>query len=145
MMTRPIVDERTLAGYLIGPTELRARELAIQGGQPLVRFADIEEHVVDPDTGLTLRCDLTLRSDLSPLISCEMKRPEVMTVDDPKLIVDAQNKAVGRGLTYFLTCNIGQVAVWRTAMGPRQTTPVLTRDLAPKLSESYYAQARREE
>ncbi|MEO3757304.1 N-6 DNA methylase [Mycobacterium sp. B14F4] len=144
-MARPIVDERTLAGYLIGPTELRARELSVQGGQPLIRFADIEEHVVDPQTGVTLRCDLTLRSDLSALISCEMKRPEVMGVDDPKLIADAQSKAVGRGLTYFLTCNIRHVAVWRTSVGARQTTPVAIYDLAPDLSESYYAQPRREE
>ena len=144
-MARPIVDERTLAGYLIGPTEQRARELALAGFEPLIRFADVEEHAVDPVSGVTRRCDLTLRSGLSALISSEMKRPEVMAVDDPVLVADAHRKAVGRGMPYFITCNVREVAVWRTAVGSRQTEPVLRRDLAPGLSESYYAQLRREE
>ena len=144
-MARPIVDERTLAGYLIGPTEQRAREREIEGLTTLIRFADVEEHAVDPDSGVTRRCDLTLRSGLFALVSAEMKRPEVMAVDDPALIADAYRKAVGRGMTYFITCNVREAAVWKTAVGSRQADPVLRRDIAPGLSESYYAQQRREE
>jgi len=78
VLPRDIIDERTLAGYLIGPTEQRAREVALGGAQALIRFADIEEHVVDPTSRATLRCDLTLRSHRRPLVSAELKRPEVM-------------------------------------------------------------------
>jgi len=143
-LDRAIVDERTLAGYLIGPTELRAREIALEGGSPFVRFADVEEHAIDPDTRRTLRCDLTLRSKQGPLVSAELKRPEVMSVDSFHLKQDAYRKAVSRGFTHFLTCNIREVALWSTEAGPYHGDPILRQYLSSEVSDSYYAPKYRE-
>jgi hypothetical protein len=88
-MARKIIDERTLAGWLGGPTENRAATLAANGGKPLVLYADVEEHVLDPATGTTKRCDLTLRGAAAPLASAEMKRPEVAQANSPALLLDS--------------------------------------------------------
>ena len=145
MPPRPSIDERTLAGYLIGPTEERAREIESSSDDPLIRYADIEEHVVDPQTRGTRRCDLTLRSADRALVSAEMKRPEVMGVRDQRLLKDAWGKAVSRGMDYFLTCNMREVAVWETRLGPAQRDPKLCCQLAPGLTHSYFARDRRPE
>lgn len=144
-MNRPIVDERTLAGYLIGPTELRAREIEVEGGSAFIRFADVEEHAIDPGTHRTLRCDLTLRTTNGALVSAELKRPEVMTVDAHSLKQDAFRKAVSRGFTHFLTCNIKEVALWSTEAGPYEPEPIIRQYLSKELSESYYAPRFRED
>jgi hypothetical protein len=140
-----ITDERTLAGWLIGPTVLRARDLEEQGVDPVIRFADVEEHVVDPASRLTKRCDLTLRGESGAVAAAEMKRPEVMQASDPHLITDAWTKAVARGLPYFLTCNFAQVMIWDTSKGELQHEPVESVDLAPGLTHSIYAPQRRGE
>ncbi|MFJ5871807.1 class I SAM-dependent DNA methyltransferase [Dietzia maris] len=144
-MKRPIVDERTLAGYLIGPTEQRARELDITGEEAFIRFADVEEHAIDPESRATLRCDLTLRSSTAPLVSAELKRPEVMAADAHELKADAHRKALNRGFPYYLTCNLRDVALWETTAGPYEQVPVIYHNLAEELSESYYAPQCREE
>jgi hypothetical protein len=84
-MPRGIIDERTLAGWLSAPTEARASSLTAAGDDPLVLYADVEEHVQDTVTRLTKRCDLTLRSKYGPVATAEMKRPEVAQVNDPAL------------------------------------------------------------
>ena len=137
-MPRGIIDERTLSGWLSAPTEARASSLTAAGDDPLVLYADVEEHVQDTATGLTKRCDLTLRSRYGPVATAEMKRPEVSQVNDPALQLDAWNKAIARGLHYFLTCNFREVAVWETAKGPNQLTPALIYELAPGLTHSSY-------
>jgi hypothetical protein len=53
-MPRGIIDERTLAGWLSAPTEARASNLMAVGEDPLVPYADVEEHVRDTATGTLL-------------------------------------------------------------------------------------------
>jgi hypothetical protein len=142
---RAITDERTLAGWLSAPTEARASRLAGSEPAPLVLYADVEEHVQDVASGLTKRCDLTLRSRSGPVATAEMKRPEVAQVDDPGLQSDAWKKAIARGLPFFLTCNFREVAVWETAKGPRQRDASIRFDLAPTLTNSSFALAHRAE
>jgi hypothetical protein len=144
-MPEHIIDERTLAGWLSAPTEARAAAMTADGLDPFVLHADVEEHVQDSATGITRRCDLTLRSKLSPVATAEMKRPEVAQVNDPYLQVDAWKKAVARGLYFYLTCNFREVAVWETAKGSNQQVPMLKRDLIPGLTHSSFAQSRRHE
>lgn len=144
-MPAQIVDERTLAGWLSAPTENRAARLQSENADALVLYADIEEHVKDPETGLTKRCDLTLRSKSGPVATAEAKRPEVADVTDPALQDDAWKKAVSRGLPLFLTCNFREVAVWMTEHGGRQLEPLLRHDLAADLRHSSNAPRRREE
>ena len=144
-MAKDIVDERTLAGWLSAPTEARSIGLEASGQAPLIYFADVEEHVQDLATGLTKRCDITLRSKTAALATAEAKRPEVADANDPRLRTDAWKKAVARGLPYFLTCNFRQVAVWETGTGPHQLNPVLQQDLAPGLTHSSSAPRRRGE
>jgi len=52
---------------------------------------------------------------------------------------------MNRGMDYFLTCDVRDVALWETRLGPRQTSPKSSHTLAPGLSHSYHAQARRQE
>ncbi|AWL33601.1 N-6 DNA methylase [Streptomyces anulatus] len=142
---KTIVDERTLAGWFSAPTEARAARLSSDGKDPVFFHADVEEHVQDPQTGVTKRCDVTLRSRTRPLATVEMKRPEVAAADSPDLQSDSWSKAVGRGLPYFLTANFEQVLVWETIKGPNQKTPLIRFTLAAGLSHSSFAPQRRAE
>jgi hypothetical protein len=144
----PIIDERTLAGWLSGPTERRAaviRASATAAPDVLVEHADVEEHVLDPLTGTTRRCDVTLRDERRALLSAEIKRPEVASVDDPALIADAHQKALHRGLEFYATCNMAEVALWATRAGSHPAGPLLRLALAPGLTHSSQARARRSE
>lgn len=145
LVPQEIVDERTLAGWLSSPTEARAMRMQGAGAEPLIVFADIEEHTKDPSTGVTKRCDLTLRSASAPVATAEAKRPEVAGVADPALQQDAWKKAVSRGLPLFITCNFREVAVWVTGEGHNQQTPLIRHDLAPNLTHSSFAPHRRAE
>ncbi|MBP8536393.1 class I SAM-dependent DNA methyltransferase [Streptomyces sp. MK37H] len=140
---RSIVDERTLAGWFSSPTESRAVRLAAEGKKPVFFYADVEEHVQDPQTGVTKRCDVTLRSRTRPIATVEMKRPEVAAADSPALQNDSWSKAVGRGLPYFLTANFREILVWETSKGPDQRTPLIQFTLAPGLTHSSIAPKRR--
>ncbi|MET8225342.1 N-6 DNA methylase [Streptomyces sp. NPDC005301] len=142
---RNIVDERTLAGWFSAPTEARAARLVAEEKDPVFFHADVEEHVQDPETGVTKRCDVTLRSRTRPLATVEMKRPEVAAADSPMLQEDSWSKAVGRGLPYFLTANFEEILVWETAKGNNQTTPLIRFVLAPQLGHSSHAPQRRAE
>jgi hypothetical protein len=144
-MAASIIDERTLAGWLSGPTEARASDIASKGEEPLILYADVEEHVKDASSGATKRCDLTLRGKHGPVATAEMKRPEIAQVNDPALQLDAWKKAIARGLQYFLTCNFSEVAVWETAKGSNQLTAKLTYHLAPGMKRSSNALSRRNE
>ncbi|MFD8152150.1 Eco57I restriction-modification methylase domain-containing protein [Streptomyces sp. NPDC059720] len=142
---RTIVDERTLAGWFSSPTEARATRLLAENKEPVFFHADVEEHVQDPETGVTKRCDVTLRSRTHPIATVEMKRPEVAAADSPSLQNDSWSKAVGRGLPYFLTANFREILVWETSKGPDQTRPLLRFTLAADLSHSSFAPKRRAE
>lgn len=144
-MVTGIIDERTLAGWLSAPTEARAASVTATGADPLVLYADVEEHVRDVASGLTKRCDLTLRSKSGPLATAEMKRPEVAQANSPALQLDAWKKAVARGLHFFLTCNFREVAAWETEKGPYQQQPRLLIQLVPGLRHSSFALSRRNE
>lgn len=145
LVPQPIVDERTLAGWLSAPTEGRALRMQDAGTEVLIAYADIEEHVKDPQTGVTKRCDLTLRSKVAPVVTAEAKRPEIADVTDPALQQDAWKKAVSRGLPLFLTCNFREVAAWVTEDGFNQQVPLLRHDLVPGLTHSSFAPHRRAE
>ncbi|MCG7205152.1 Eco57I restriction-modification methylase domain-containing protein [Streptomyces arenae] len=142
---KTIVDERTLAGWLSSPTEARAARLLEEDKEPVFFHADVEEHVQDPETGVTKRCDVTLRSRTHPIATVEMKRPEVAAADSPALQSDSWSKAVGRGLPYFLTANFREILVWETAKGPDQSRPLIRYTLAADLSHSSFAPKRRAE
>jgi N-6 DNA methylase len=144
-MAARIIDERTLAGWLSAPTEARAKDLASNGQDPLIFFADVEEHVLHPETGTSIRCDLTLRSKISALVNAEMKRPEVADASSPALQLDAWRKAVSRGTLFFITCNFRDVYLWETAKGANQIEPRLKVELAPGLMRSADAMKRRGE
>jgi tRNA1(Val) A37 N6-methylase TrmN6 len=143
--TRVIIDERTLAAWLGTPTALRANRLRLAGEAVLIEHADVEEHVLDPSTGSVKRCDVTMRSTTTALLSAELKRPEVAAYNHPGLLRDAWAKAVGRGLHYYATCDMRTVALWRTSAGPVQMTPVEKVDLAPGLMHSSAARQARVE
>jgi hypothetical protein len=140
----PSIDERTLAAWLSAPTEKRAETRRADGETPLIQRADVEEHVLDPATGRTKRCDVTLRNGL-PLLSAEMKRPEVADVDDPALIEDAYKKAIDRGFDLYMTCNFVEVALWWVSDGPTPEKPLDRAVLASGLRDSSGARARRRE
>lgn len=142
--SRRILDERTLAAWFSAPTEQRAARARAEGLSPKTLYADVEEHVLDV-TGNTRRCDVTLRDAIRPILTVEMKRPEVADVDQPILTEDAYAKAVGRGLPLFATCNFAEVALWRTVDGPQPRQHVARLPLAPGLAHSSGAPARRQE
>ncbi|RZU48741.1 N-6 DNA methylase [Krasilnikovia cinnamomea] len=144
-MPGKITDERTLAGWLSAPTHSRASLASSTGKTPLILFADVEEHVLDVETGTTKRCDLTLRGDRGPLASAEMKRPEVTQANNPALLHDSWKKAIARGLPYFLTCNFAQVLAWETARGPISAKPVMSYTLAQGFKHSSSAASYRSE
>ena len=139
------VDERTLVGWLGAATSTRASRHIAQGRAPLIRYGDVEEHVLDPASGTILRCDMTLRSETRPLLSAEMKRPEVATVDSPVLTRDAHEKAQRRGAYLYATCNFTEVALWDTSDGPQPLHPVKRMDLAAGMSQSDQALRQRTE
>jgi hypothetical protein len=138
------IDERTLAAWLSAPTEKRAENRRANGETPLIQRADVEEHVLDPATGRTKRCDVTLRDGL-PLLSAEMKRPEVADVDDPVLTQDAYKKAIDRGFDLYMTCNFVEVALWSVSDGATPEKPLDRAVLAAGLRDSSGARARRRE
>jgi hypothetical protein len=142
---RPIIDERTLAAWFSAPTEQRANQMRAAELTPRILFADVEEHVPDAATGRTLRCDVTLGDGRRPLLTAEMKRPEVADVDDPALTGDAYDKALRRGLPFYATCNFAEVALWRTEDGPQPREPVERMPLAGELRHSSGAPSRRQE
>jgi len=142
---RPIIDERTLAAWFSAPTEQRANQMRAQELTPRILFADIEEHVRDAASGRTLRCDVTLRDSARPLLTVEMKRPELVAVDDPILTTDAHAKAFSRGLPLYATCNFAEVALWRTEYCSQPRLPVERMPLAGGLRHSSGAPSRRQE
>jgi len=143
-MTEPI-DERTLAGWLMEPTIRRAAEADATGARVLVRNAEMEEHVVHPSTRVVLRCDITLRGPRRPLLAAELKRPEVADIRHPDLIADAYSKALSRGFDFYATCNFAEAALWSCADGPTPAEPLHATPLAPGMTKSGQAPARRPE
>ena len=139
-----MIDERTLAGWLSGPTERRAAAATV-GTPVLIQTAELEEHVADPITGVVRRCDLTLRDQRKALLAVELKRPEVAAVTDAALIADAYGKAISRGLELYATCNFTEAALWRAEDGTRPRSPVIRRSLADGMTHSRQARARRPE
>jgi hypothetical protein len=115
------------------------------GLSPRTLYADVEEHVRDNVSGHTRRCDVTLRDFRQPLLTVEMKRPEIATVDDPILTEDAHSKALSRGQPLYATCNFTEVALWRTEDGPQPQRPVARIPLASELRHSSGAPSRRQE
>ena len=146
MPAKKIIDEGTLAGWLSTPTAMRARKRRLAGETVLIEHADVEEHVVDPVTGGVKRCDVTMRSVSTAMLSAELKRPEVAAYHHPGLMErDAWAKAVGRGLDFYAICDMRTVALWHTAGGAVQTTPVEEVELAPGLTHSSAARQVRED
>ena len=113
------------------------------GLMPKTLYADVEEHVLEGAS--TRRCDVTLRDATQPLLTVEMKRPELVDVDSPILTEDAQAKALSRGLPLYATCNFAEVALWRTEGGPQPDQPVLRMPIATGLRHSSGAPSRRQE
>ncbi|WP_285244221.1 N-6 DNA methylase [Pseudarthrobacter sp. fls2-241-R2A-127] len=132
-----ITDERTMAAWILPPTAIRAAARQ-QGDEKPARIlsAEIEEHVRDPDSGSTLRCDVTLRGKKTAVVAIEMKRPEVADVRDPVMTVDAHKKAASRGLVWYGTCNFKEIALWSTHDGPRPTSPLFVHPLVTDLTHS---------
>ena len=144
-MPPPIIDERTLAAWFSGPTEQRAEHMRAEGLVPRACFAEVEEHVLDPATGTTLRCDVTVRNGVKPILTVEMKRPELVDVESPVLTEDAHSKALTRGLPLYATSNFAEIALWRTEDGPQPPRPLERLPLAIGLWHSSAAPSRRQE
>lgn len=141
----PITDERTMAGWLAAPTESRAEARRERDEPVLIDRCEIEEHVTDPESGTTKRCDATLSSGARPIFSAELKRPEIAVIDQYSLKKDAHTKANARGLKYYATVNFREAALWRTDDGPGAAQPLVRMDLAPGLSDSSDAPRRRDD
>ncbi len=140
------VDERTIAGFFGPPTEQRASLRAAAGEVPLIEHADLEEHVLDQISGTTKRCDVTLVGHGRPLLSIELKRPEVVSsVLNSLLRRDALGKAEARGLPFYATCTVREIAVFDTESKLSQATPTLRFELVPGLTHSSQMRARRQE
>jgi hypothetical protein len=113
------LNEVTFVARLGAVTAVRASERREQGLPVLIESAGVEERQLDPVTNTWRRCDIRLNgAGGQKLASGEMKRPEVpegRDVANEALIEDARNKAVARGLPYYVTCNMADIALFAVA------------------------------
>jgi hypothetical protein len=113
------LNELTFVSHLGGVIRSRADRLALEGRTPLIAAGEIEERQVDPATGRVLRCDIRLNTAGGrKLASGEMKRPEVSEgkdVTNDVIVADARKKAIARGLPYYFTCNMAEIALFSVA------------------------------
>jgi hypothetical protein len=135
------LNEITFVGHLGTTTSLRAERLRSKGSSPLIANGEVEERQVDPETGRPLRCDIRLNAASGrKLASGEMKRPELAEgrdVTNDALVNDARRKALARGLPYYFTCNMAQVALYSVASRPGQPDQLeRVYDLAPVKNSS---------
>jgi hypothetical protein len=118
------LNEVTFVAHLGTVTGVRASELRANGFAPLIATGEVEERQIDPNTRRALRCDIRLNSSTGrKLASGEMKRPELpegRDVTNDALVEDARRKALARGLPYYFTCNMAQVALYSVAARPGQ-------------------------
>lgn len=109
-------NEITFVARLGTVTGKRAANRRANGLPVLIEAGEVEERQIDPATGRSLRCDIRLNSaNGKKLASGEMKRPEVAAgrdVRNESLIEDARRKAVARGLPYYFTCNMAEIALF---------------------------------
>jgi N-6 DNA Methylase len=121
MPTEPM-NELTFVARLGAFTKLRAERRKDNGLPVIIALGDVEERQIDPATGRYKRCDIRLSGPTGrKLVSGEMKRPEVAEGRDPaneKLVEDARRKALARGLPYYFTCNMAEVALFSVGMRP---------------------------
>ncbi|MER8658467.1 N-6 DNA methylase [Mesorhizobium sp. M0847] len=117
------MNELTFAGWLAEFTAVRTAARDAAGEITLVAAAAIEERQVD-EKGTVRRCDIRFNSPRGrKLASGELKRPEVPEGRDVRseaLRADARRKALARGLPYYFTCNIAQVALYEVAATPSE-------------------------
>lgn len=113
-------NEITFVARLGTVTGKRAASRRAQGLPVLIEAGEVEERQIDPATGRSLRCDIRLNSASGKkLASGEMKRPEVAAgrdVRNESLIEDARRKAVARGLPYYFTCNMAEIALFSISL-----------------------------
>lgn len=118
------INEVTFVARLGTTTGVRAAERRTAGLPVLIEAGEVEERQLDPATGRYRRCDIRLNGPGGrKLASGEMKRPEVpegRDVESEDLINDARRKAVARGLPYYFTCNMAEIALFSVADRPGQ-------------------------
>jgi hypothetical protein len=122
MVSEPM-NEQTFVAHLSGTTRLWAERWQQKtGNQPLIASGEVEERQVDPATGRVLRCDIRLNAaNGKKLASGEMKRPEHPDGRDVRgepLRKDARRKAIARGLPYYFTCNMAELALYFVSPRP---------------------------
>ncbi|PND27631.1 hypothetical protein CN933_05755 [Sinorhizobium sp. M4_45] len=117
------MNELTFAGWLAEFTAVWAAAREAAGTPALIATAAIEERQVDAK-GAVRRCDIRFNSEKGrKLASGELKRPEVPEGRDVRaeaLRADARRKALARGLPYYFTCNIRDVALYEVARSADQ-------------------------
>ncbi len=134
------LNELTFVGHLGTVTGVRAERLRTEGRTPLIVDGEVEERQVDPRTGRVLRCDIRLNAASGrKLASGEMKRPEVAEgrdVVNESLVTDARRKALARGLPYYFTCNMKEIALFEVAARPGETDSLQKRYQLADISTS---------
>jgi SAM-dependent methyltransferase len=139
------LNEVTFVGHLGTVTGIRAERIRMDGGTPLIVHGEVEERQVDPKTGRVLRCDIRLNAASGrKLASGEMKRPEVpegRDVLNESLLADARRKAIARGLPYYFTCNMREVALFEVASRPGEADTLQKRYDLADIEKSSDAQA----
>ena len=139
------LNEVTFVGHLGTVTGVRAERVRTEGRTPLIVHGEVEERQVDPATGRVLRCDIRLNSASGrKLASGEMKRPEVAAGRDvlnEALVADARRKAVARGLPYYFTCNMKEIALFEVAARPGQADDLQKRYKLADINASSDAEA----
>lgn len=141
------MNELTFAGWLAEFTAVWAAAKEAAGAPAIIATAAIEERQVDAK-GVVRRCDIRFNSEKGrKLASGELKRPEVSEGRDVRaetLRADARRKALARGLPYYFTCNIRNVALYEVAAAADQEDVEIDfLELAP-ISNSSEAAAYRE-
>lgn len=134
-MSEPL-NEVTFVGHLGSTTSVRAARRRANDEPVLIETGEVEERQLDPQTGRYRRCDIRLNGPGGrKLASGEMKRPEVpegRDVLNEALVRDARRKAVARGLPYYFTCNMAEVALFSVADRPGRPDQLEARfELAP--------------
>lgn len=113
------MNEVTFVAKLGAFTAVRASAAKSSGTTVLIAQGNVEEAQRDA-SGSVKRCDMRLSSASGrKLVSGEMKRPELAEGRDPRnirLVADARNKAVSRGLPLYFTCNMANVVVWEVSL-----------------------------
>jgi hypothetical protein len=117
-MPEPI-NEVTFVARLGTTTGLRAHKRHEAAEPVLIESGEVEERQIDPESGRYKRCDIRLNAVTGrKLASGEMKRPEVpegRDVTNEALVNDARRKAIARGLPYYFTCNMAEIALFSVA------------------------------